>query len=456
MKQWKGVEPFTADVAASVTGAASGCDVVLHIAGIVSEDPPELTFEKVNVGGTRNIIDEAERAAVKRLVFVSSLGADLGTSDYHRSKLDAEKLVERSRLAWTIIRPGNVYGPGDEVVSVILKMVRTLPVVPVISDGDQEFQPIWHEDLAKVLAAAVERDDLRGAILEAAGREVTSMNDLLRRFAEITDRRFFRLPVPMTLVQLSTKVSPIAADLPIDDTKLVMLREKNVIRGRAALDVLGIIATPLEEGLRKLADALPEVLPEEGFGSMEHKHVWADIRGTRHTPASLLAIFREHTNDVMPIEFAAEPGAPERVEPGATMTGNIPMRGNIQVRVERDEPARIVFGTVEGHPLAGMVEFSTSERGGAVRFSVDTWTRASNVFDWIAMHTFGRFAQTANWRAVVEEMIELSGGTSEGVHEEVEKLDEAERARVERRVREIVQSRKREETSATAERPAQR
>jgi NADH dehydrogenase len=184
--------------------------------------------------------------------------------------------------------------------------------------------------------------------------------------------------------------------------------------------------------------------------------VWADIRGTRHTPASLLAIFRERTNDVMPIEFAAEPGAPERVVRGGTMTGNIPMRGNVQVRVERDEPTRIIFATVEGHPLAGMVEFRTSEHGNAVRFSVDTWARASNFFDWVGMHTLGRLAQTANWRAVVQKMIELSGGTSDGVHEEVEKLDEAERARLEQRVREIVQARKREEASAVAERPAQR
>jgi uncharacterized protein YbjT (DUF2867 family) len=450
-KQWKGVEAFDGDVAAGVTGAASGCDAVLHIAGVASGD-----FETVNVGGTRNVIDEAKRAQVRTFVYVSSLGADAGTSDYHQSKLAAEQLVERSGLDWTIVRPGGVYGPGDEVVSVILKMVRLLPVVPVVSDGTHEFQPIWHEDLAEVLATTVERDDLRGQTLEVAGADVTSMNDLLERFAKITDRRFLRVPVPMTIVQLATKVASAAVDIPIDETKLAMLRDRNVLRGRSALDLLGVTATPLEEGLRKLADALPEVLPEDGFGSMEHKHVFADIRGTRHTAASLLAIFRERTNEVMPIEFAAEPGAPEQVEDGATMTGTIPGRGNIQVRVERDEPTRIVFGTIEGHPLAGIVEFSTSENGGAVRFAVDTWTRASNVLDWLAMNSFGWIAQTANWRGVVQRMIELSGGTSDGVHEEAEKLDEAERERVEKRVREMVQSRKREETSAPAERPAQR
>lgn len=329
-----------------------------------------------------------------------------------------------------VIRFGVVYGPGDRLVSELLKMVRTLPVVPV-RDGDAEVRLVWHEDLAKVLAAAADREDLRGETLDATS-ETTTINEVLDRLAEITDRRFARVPIP------ASHVAPSIHD------------------GRSAFEVLGIAPTPLGEGLRKLADALPEVLPEEGFGSMEHKRVWADIGGTRHTAASLLAIFRERTNDVMPIEFAAEPGVPEKVEQGATMTGRIPMRGNVQVRVERDEPTRIVFGTVDGHPLAGIVVFLTSEHGATVRFMVETWTRASNVLDWIGLHAFGRFAQTVNWRIVVERMIDFSGGTSDGVYEEAEKLDEADRAHAEQSIRELVQTRRREEVSAAAERPAQR
>ena len=130
--QWPdGVEawPGAIDDAASVEGSADGCDVVLHCAGIVDENPPEVTFESVNVEGTWNVVREAERAGAHRLVYVSSLGADRGESAYHRSKLRAEGAVRAFTRGWTILRPGNVYGPGDEVVSLLLKMVRTLPVV---------------------------------------------------------------------------------------------------------------------------------------------------------------------------------------------------------------------------------------------------------------------------------------------------------------------------------------
>ena len=86
MEQWTGgVTPVKASISdgATLPGAAEGCDAVIHIAGIVAEDPPEITFEKVNVEGTRNLVAEAEQAGVGRFIYISSLGADRGESDYH-------------------------------------------------------------------------------------------------------------------------------------------------------------------------------------------------------------------------------------------------------------------------------------------------------------------------------------------------------------------------------------
>src|SRR5438128_1771871 len=62
-RKWNGVEPFNGDVAdaASIRGAADGCEVVVHVAGIVAETA-DATFENVNAGGTRNMLDEAQRA----------------------------------------------------------------------------------------------------------------------------------------------------------------------------------------------------------------------------------------------------------------------------------------------------------------------------------------------------------------------------------------------------------
>jgi len=454
-KQWPDeVEPFDGNVADanSLHGAANGCDAVLHIAGIAAEEPPEITFEKINVGGTRNIVTEALRANARRFVFVSSLGADCGSSDYHRSKLAAEKIVEESGLDWLIVRPGGVYGPGDEVLSQILKLVRALPALPVIDDGEQPFQPIWFEDLGKALVTALERSDLTQRILEVAGEETTSMNDLIGRFGTLTGRDVAKVPVPMPLANLIVKLGAKSGiTLPADETKLAMLADENVLTGENALQLLGVDATPLEHGLRALADAIPESLPHDGVGAMHHKRYWADI-ATRHTPQSLMTLIRDRAAEIIPIEFEAEPGTPQRLDFGVTLTAHLPLRGNIQVRVELIEATRVVLSTIEGHPLSGVLQFSTEPVDGKVRFTVEHWTRASNLFDLIGMKTLGQPLQDANWRRVVQNVIDASGGTAnDGVQSSSRTLDDDEAARIEQRSKQMVQERLRAQSADEAQ-----
>lgn len=62
-------------------------DAIIHLTGIVEESPPEVTFESVNIQGTRNVLREAARAGVERFLYISSLGTDRGASQYHKSKL---------------------------------------------------------------------------------------------------------------------------------------------------------------------------------------------------------------------------------------------------------------------------------------------------------------------------------------------------------------------------------
>jgi uncharacterized protein YbjT (DUF2867 family) len=449
-RRWKDVEPVAGDVsdAMSLRSAVATCDAIIHIAGIVTEDPPDATFDKINVQGTRNVVDEAIRSTAHRFVYMSSLGADRGSTDYHRSKRDAEEIVRSSPLDWTILRPGNVYGPGDEVISTILKMVRILPAMPVVDSGEQPFQPIWYMDLGKVTAAVIERD-MAGETLEVSGPDVTSVNDILLLLGKITGRTPLKVPVPMPAAKLAAKVASLATDIPVDETKLTMLGEHNVLPADAenVMERLGVEPTSLDEGLRKLADLLPEQAPEDGVGSMHRKRFWAEIVGSPHSASSLMQLFKEHVTEFMPVEFASEPGAPTRIERGVTLTGELPLRGHFQVRVEVSEPTRVVFATLEGHPLAGIVEFTTAETETGLRFAIDTWTRPSNIVDFIAMRTVGEPAQSANWRAVVDNVVEASGGTSGGVETQSVKLNEQEAELAADRIRSMIRSRQRSESS---------
>lgn len=464
VRQWpEGVEPWPGDVGsdAGVAGACHGCQAVLHVAGIVAESPPEVTFQRVNVEGTRRLAMEAKRAGVRRFVYVSSLGAEEGASDYHRSKRAAEEaLREVDPPGWLVLRPGNVYGPGDEVISFLLMLVRTLPVVPTVGFGNQPFQPVWHEDLGLALARAVEREEPAREVLDLAGPEVTTTAEILDLLEKLTGRSHVKVPVPETLARLGTRAAEaLGVGLPINEDQITMLVEHNVIppgRDNALTGVFGVAPLTLAEGLGRLVDEVPERLPQEGTGRLEMQRYWADIRGSRLGPDELFEVVRTRFNDITPdalLEVGAEPGTPSEMAEGATMTLGLPLRGNIQVRVEEIRDRRISCVTLQGHPLSGVIRFLVEEPGpGVVRFEIRSYTRPSDIVDYIGMKTLGKVAQKSTWRQTVSAVVERSGGeAAEGVQEETRHLEGEDAKSVENWVEELVLRRKRAEAPTPGE-----
>ena len=404
-RQWPAVEVFRGGLDAT-EGACAGCDVVV----IIGDAP------------ANGLVDEAERASVRRLVMVRSIGID----------------ALNTKLDWIVLRSTHVYGPGDAIVSALLKAIRTLPALPQIAGGSEPFQPIWHEDLAKAVAAAAERTDLTRTTLNVAGAEVTSAEEILERLERITERKPLRVPPPGDV--------------------LPELRGGDVLSGTNALTAtLGVVPTPLDRALRLLADALPEQLPDEGVGRVRHKKFWAEMSGSKLRAASLMSLVRDRFDDVMPIDVSAEPRTSSRIERGKTVTMSMPMRGNVQVRVEVVEPTRFLLVTLEGHPLAGSVQFSTSEQADRVTFAVDVYANAANKLDWLAINTVGAPMQDANWKKVVQRVIDLSGGVADaGVQSTSQTLSEEETAAVASGLRSAIYARQREESAREAENAAQR
>ncbi|HEU4566019.1 MAG TPA: DUF1990 family protein [Gemmatimonadaceae bacterium] len=446
-----------------VRGSMDGMDAVLHIAGIVDESPPEVTFEKVNVQGTRNLVEEAERSGVRRFIYVSSLGADRGESDYHRSKRAAEEIVRGFRGEWLVLRPGNVYGPGDEVISLLLKMVRTLPAVPVIGDGDQRFQPVCADDLGEAIARVVERRELAERVLLLAGAELTSMNEILDIFAQLTDKRPPRLPLPGWLASTGLRVaSAFGMDTPVNVDQITMLTEGNLIapgETNALTEVLGVEPTPLREGLRRLADELPEQLPADGVGTLVRRHYWADIHDCPLDADALWRRFVSRFAEIVPegtVEVGAEPGTPTRLAEGETLTLGLPLRGNVQVRVAEVTDRGATMVTVAGHPLSGTVRFGVEPRDGALRFEVTTYDRPSNLVDYLAISTVGRVLKKSTWRSVVENVVRESGGDAPGgVHDQSTALDDEAAERAEEWAEALVMRLRRDEAEAAVEEKAE-
>ena len=436
---------------ASISGAADGCEAIVHLVGTVEETPPDVTFQRVNVDGTRNVVREAERAGVQKIVYVSSLGSTRGQSPYHRSKRAAEDIVRGFSGRWTIVRPGAVYGPGDENISALLKMVRTVPAIPIIGDGAHLFQPIWHEDAAAAIAQAVERTDLDGGEYDIAGDDVTSQRELLSRIQRLTNRVTLGLPVPELLAQVGLRAAEmVGVDVGFNQSQLQMLIEGNVLPAdadNALTRVFDITPMPLENGLRLLADVQPELLPDRGIGPLTRKRYWTDIRDTGLDAERLLDHVRARFSLLAPeiMSPAAELGAPASIEEGVTLTLSIPLRGHLQVRVAEVDDRRFTLLTLGGHALAGAVRIQTEPVGDGVRFEVQTYERAASIPDLVLMRTLGGSLQDRAWAHLIENVVRDTGGNAGDVQQASESLAASEAAVVQRWAEELVVLRKQRE-----------
>src|SRR6185312_13357268 len=109
--------------------ALSGCDAVIHLVGIIAEKGSN-TFDAVHHGGTRNVVEAAKRAGIKRFVHMSALGvrAD-GVAEYQRSKWKGEEIVRNCGIPHCILRPSLIFGPGDGFVTEMISMMKQAPLV---------------------------------------------------------------------------------------------------------------------------------------------------------------------------------------------------------------------------------------------------------------------------------------------------------------------------------------
>lgn len=146
----------------SFRNAMRGVDTVVHLA-TVTRDQPRGSIEELTAMATWHMVRAAERTGVERFVFLSALGA----SKHHparlmQAKAVAEQAVREADLQSVVVAPSFVYAPGDRWVKLLERLSR-LPVIPLPGSGHARCQPIWTEDVADCLMAALRRSTAAGA-----------------------------------------------------------------------------------------------------------------------------------------------------------------------------------------------------------------------------------------------------------------------------------------------------
>jgi len=134
-----------------LTEVFRGCEAVAHCAGTSTEDAKQ-TFYKLHVEGTRSAVTAAERAGVKKFVLVSYLNVRPNVkSEYHTTKWQGEEIVRTSKLNYTILKAGLVYGQGDHLLNNLSNLFRKMPVFAQVGLREKTVRLLAIEDLVEII-----------------------------------------------------------------------------------------------------------------------------------------------------------------------------------------------------------------------------------------------------------------------------------------------------------------
>ena len=251
--------------AAGLERVVSGCEVVVHVAALYSYDAPAEAFERVNVEGTRTLLDVAARTGVRRFVHCSTAGtcgpvpgrpateADEPPAwelevPYKRTKLAAERLALEAKAV--VVNPTTPVGEGDRRPTPTGRMVADVATgrIPgyVATTG---LNVVDVRDVARGHALALERGEPGERYL--LGGVDLPLAELFAAVARLAGRRRPRLHVPYPVAEVAGTLGIVNRD-EVRLARLPMYFSSAKARSR-----LGYAPGPVEPALaRAVAEAL--------------------------------------------------------------------------------------------------------------------------------------------------------------------------------------------------------
>jgi len=218
--------------------AFAGCDAVAHCAGI-NREIKEQTYHRVHIEATRNVIEAASDAGIKKVVLMSFLRARPNCgSAYHESKWAAEELIRASGLDYTIIRASMVYGRGDHMLDHLSHALHTFPLFAMVGLKEKGIRPLAIEDLVDVLRAALVEGRLTRQTVAVTGAEEFYLSEAVRRVARVTGKKVRMVRAPVWLHYGLAHFWELTMKIPLVARAQVRILSEGVVESALPCDLL--------------------------------------------------------------------------------------------------------------------------------------------------------------------------------------------------------------------------
>lgn len=211
------------------------------------------TYRQIDGEGTQRLVQAAQRAGVKRLVYLSGAGAGEGRQEpWFLAKEMAERAVRQSGIPFTIIRPSWVYGPADNSLNKFVTFARLLPFVPIVGNGKTKVQPTYVADVAEAVTRALEVEAAINQTYGIGGPAELTMDEIVRTMLQVMGKRRPLLHNPTWLMKLVAAPLTLLPNPPLSPAAIDFITMEAPVENGPILRDLGLRLTPLSEGLRYL------------------------------------------------------------------------------------------------------------------------------------------------------------------------------------------------------------
>lgn len=230
----------------SIAEALEGADAVVNLVGVLFQAGAQ-KFDALHADAAGEIAELCRERGIEKAVHLSAIGADSASkSAYARSKGEGEAAMREALPSASILRPSIVFGQEDEFFNRFAAMALYSPALPLIGGGGTKFQPVYVDDVADAVCAALEDADATGRTYELGGPQIYSFRELMELMLQETGRRRVLAPVPFPVASMIGLFGEIAGALPfvappLTRDQVTLLKSDNVV-SESALDIgaLGI------------------------------------------------------------------------------------------------------------------------------------------------------------------------------------------------------------------------
>lgn len=248
-----GAEIVKADMLerASLAQALEGIDTAFYL--VHSMGGGRGGFERRDREAAGNFVHAAEKAGLRRVIYLGGLGEAGGNlSEHLKSRQEVADILRSGKFTTTFLRAAVIIGAGGAAFELVRGLVKRLPVMITPSWVSTRCQPIAVDDVIAYLAGCLANERTAGGTFDIGGPDILTYREMMERFAHLEGKHLWIVPVPVLTPKLSSYWVALFSTVPPSVAMPLIegLSSEVICRDNSILTLVPLQLTPYDEAVQ--------------------------------------------------------------------------------------------------------------------------------------------------------------------------------------------------------------